>query len=193
VEQRRLKTITQRTDVSDEDNSKAKALVAAIIDGKLTAQDHERMVVLLRGHYANGVRKDWKKVKKDVGRPDISLRLKSLIERIDVSDADKERASELLNSIVDGHIKSVDYEAAQQLWFANKASKKELGRRVTVFDTFVNAVFMACQACENLSDQKVPIHLPLEERLKLVTKLNASAQDLLRLQGKLTEEKKDHD
>jgi hypothetical protein len=191
MERRRLKAITQRSDVSNEDSSKAKALVAAIIDGQLTTQDHDRMVVLIRGHYANGVRKDWKKVKKDIGRPDISLRLKSLIARIDVNDADKERAAELLSSIVDDHIKSVDYAAAQQLWFANKASKKELGRRVTVFDTFINAVFMACQACENLSDQEVPIHLPLEERLKLVTKLNASAQDLLRLQRKLIEEKKD--
>jgi hypothetical protein len=193
-ERRQLKTLAARSDVDAEDKSKAKALMAAIIDGKLTVQDHERMVALTRNYYANGVRRDWKRVKPaEPGRPDISLRLKTLIERPDVSDQDKRQATELLSGIVDGYIKSTAHDAAQQLWFANKASKKELGQRVAAFDTFNNAVFMAAQACENLSNQKVPVLLPMEERIKLVNKLNASAQDLLRLQQKLTEEKKDHD
>lgn len=189
MEQRRLKKIAKRPDVSDSDKSKAKALVAAIIDGKLTASDHERMVALVQSYYANGIRKSWKKVKPDSEHPDISLRLKSLIDRVDVSDADKEKAQHLLGTIVDGYIKSADHAAATKLWFANKASKREKERRASSFDTLATSVFVVCQACENLRDLKLPHNIPREERLKMVTKLNASAQDLLKLQHKLTEEK----
>lgn len=189
MEQRRLKKIAKRPDVSDSDKSKAKALVAAIIDGKLTASDHERMVALIRTYYANGIRKSWKKVKPDSEHPDISLRLKSLIDRVDVSDADKNKAQHLLGTIVDGYIKSTDHAAATKLWFANKASKREKERRASSFDTLATSVFVVCQACENLRDLKLPHNIPREERLKMVTKLNVSAQDLLKLQHKLTEEK----
>jgi hypothetical protein len=61
------------------------------------------------------------------------------------------------------------------------------GKRAVTASTFGNAVFLACQACENLNDLSPPV-LPLERRNKLIAQLSKSAADLSRLQGELMEE-----
>jgi hypothetical protein len=67
--------------------------------------------------------------------------------------------------------------------YSDAAHAADAKRAVTA-STFENAVFIACQACENLNDLSPPV-LPLERRNKLRAQLSKSAADLSRLQGEL--------
>jgi hypothetical protein len=57
-------------------------------------------------------------------------------------------------AIPDGKIPTIDYLGATKIVVDNKASKKERAKKDTVSKIFENAVFIACQACDNLDDMK---------------------------------------
>jgi hypothetical protein len=70
--------------------------------------------------------------------------------------------------------------------YSDAAHAADAKRAVTA-STFENAVFIACQACENLNDLSPPV-LPLERRNKLMAQVSTAAANLLRLQSELMEE-----
>jgi hypothetical protein len=188
----RLKALTTRADISEDDQSLAKRLVASVVDSKLSSADHDRMTKLILAYGKPGVGRQlrseegWRKLKSQ-NHPDLEVQLRSLLEREDVSDADKGTVRRLLEGIVDGRLPSIDYIDAVRIVSDNKASKKERARRKVASSTFENAVAIACQASDNLTGLEVPV-MPLKTRIKLVAQLSRSAANLLRLQGELIEE-----
>jgi ParB-like chromosome segregation protein Spo0J len=63
----------------------------------------------------------------------------------------------------------------------NQASKRERSRQATLADTFENAVFCACSACDSIREMKVPA-IPSKIRAELTVSLYAAAITLLKLQ-----------
>jgi hypothetical protein len=137
-------------------------------------------------------KKGWKRLERVDGM-NLFRHLSEMEKRDDVSETDKRRAAEILASADEKkRVKAGVYDEAMKLVLTNKTTKRERTRKALVADTFVNAVSMACQACENLNeDIQVPPLLPLGERLRMIARLNGSVRVLMSFQAKLIEEGED--
>jgi hypothetical protein len=114
-------------------------------------------------------------------------RLEAFAERLDVEEGDKRAAAKLLSERNDdGRLKLEDYVVAIDLIAKNKANKEQRQKRIAQSSNFENAVLVACQACENLSDLTMPV-IQERERKKMMSRLCSSAAVLLRIQAKLME------
>lgn len=193
-ERRRLEAMLDRDDVEEEAKSDVKRILAGVVNGKVISTDHNRITGLLLTHSQDKrdrSRNGWRKI-ENRQHDRIDLQLAALIEREDVTDASKHRARRLLDGMEDGRIRTIDYLEAVELLSVNRASKREIAKRRTATSTFENAVFMACQACDNLTGLTLPVARS-RERLRMVTSLTNSVANLLRLQRELLEEVNDDD
>lgn len=132
-----------------------------------------------KGHKAYS----WSKVRSP-GKYDIEERLKELLDRHDLDAAVKNKATEFLNSIVDGRIMTHLLKEASSLVAKNKISLKKLSKKNNETQSFVHAIDHACNSCENLSDIQMSF-VPEPERAVLIARLCDAAMVLLKLQSKL--------
>jgi hypothetical protein len=195
----RLTALTTRADVGEDDQSLAKRLLASVVDNRLVTRDYDQMYELITSYSKFGKLSERRERSKDgwrsiVGKhrhtPDVPTQLRDLLERKDVTEEDKSKARVFLAGVKDDRMPSIDYIDSVRLINDNRASKRERAKRALRSDTFDNAVFMACQACDNLTGIAVPV-MPLRDRIRLVAMISSSAANLLRLQGELIEEKED--
>jgi hypothetical protein len=186
----RMEMAVKRGDVSEDVKSELKRILASFVDRKLSAADFNKAMGLLRPYSRKRMTNGWRKVDSKTYSSPVDEQLRSLMNRTDVSDAVKRRASELLSSIVDGRMETKNHVEAIDLVTDNRFNKRVRAKRIELMETFENAVSMACQACDNLDGMEVPI-LSDEKRNNLVIRLSGSAADLLRLQSKLLREEEE--
>jgi hypothetical protein len=189
-EKRRVEDLASRSDVADEDRSEAKRIAASVVDDKIASADYAKLIKFTH-KYSNGhlqprqVRAGWRKVSdKSLGE------FQSFLARPDVGDADKRELSRLIDGgVEEKRMKVADYIGAVRIVTANKANKRERARKVEASTTFENALFMACQACDNLDfDDARPLVFSELIRAKLVARIARAAVKLLRLQSQLAQE-----
>jgi len=190
-EHSRITEFVSRSDLSEDEHSEIKRIQASILDNKISSVDYAKLKQIAAKylpviHAAHGNKKaGWSKMDEKTYR-DVEV----LLDRPDVSDPDKKRIYKLMDGIKEGKIQTVDYFEIAKILADNRASKKERAKRSTASKTFENAVFMACQACDNLDDMKVPV-LPKAARIDLVAKISWAVGNLIRLQYQLIQEEED--
>jgi hypothetical protein len=118
--------------------------------------------------------------------------IKLLLDRPDVSDGDKKSAFDLMSGVQNGRMRTVDYFSVAKILADNRANKKERAKRNIATKIFENATSMACQACHNLDDMKIPV-LPKEDRLNLVARISEAAVTILRIQNELLHDEEQDD
>ena len=98
-------------------------------------------------------KKGWRLV-NDPGKMDVRDRLEKLIKDDMMAEDIRIQAKKFLDSIVGERMPAEDFWAAIKLIRTNRSlNKKELYQLKIGSTAFVHAVFMACQACENLRDR----------------------------------------
>ena len=98
-------------------------------------------------------KRGWRLV-NDPGKMDVRERLEKLIKDDMMAEDIKIQAKKFLDSIVGERMPAEDFWAAVKLIRANRSlNKRELYQLKVGNTAFVHAVFMACQACENLRDR----------------------------------------
>jgi hypothetical protein len=186
-EKLRIDEFAHRTDLSHDELSEVKRIQASIIEDRITGVDYDKIRKIIINHsdsQARGTRgkhgkHGWKKITNKEW-----TEMQALINRPDVSDADKKQMFQLLDRVQDEKMRTIDYMDAHNLVVNNRASKEERAKRGKASDTFENAIFMACQACDNLGDMKLPI-IPRTKRVSLVAKISRAALGLMQLQNQL--------
>jgi hypothetical protein len=186
----RIAELADRSDTTDDERSELKRIQASVVDNKITTVDFEKMrqiSVKYHGirHVAARGKAGWKKVDEKTKN-----NILAFLDRPDVSDEPKKQVVKFLNGAEDGRMKVEDYIDVAQIVAKNKISKREKAKRVTASETFENALFVACQACTNLDDMKVPV-MPRAKCIKLASDIGRAARHLLQLQGQLVEEEED--
>lgn len=134
-----------------------------------------------------GYKKGWRLAYPDAGSINIPLRLQQLTESHLVSEEAKDKARKLLAEIVDGRLPSASFDEARSLIQRNKVFSKT---RIKIADTetkaVIHAVFMACQACENLRDRKFNIACKEEKNKvmgQIASAINALSEAQLSIMG----------
>lgn len=187
----RIKELSSRSDINEDESSEVKRIQASILDEKISSMDYEKIKQISAKYYPSkvssnkGHKKGWTKMDEKTYN-----NVQLLLDRSDVSDANKKRTYQIMDNIQDGKIPTIDYLDITRILANNKFSKKEMAKRDTASKTFENAIFMACQACDNLDDMKMPV-LPKANRVNLVAKISGAAVNLLRLQNQLLYEEED--
>jgi len=187
----RIAEFAVRSDLSEDEHSEIKRIQASIMEDKIASVDYEKLKQISAKyrpviHHGNSKR-GWTTIDEKT-YSDIQV----LLDRPDVSDTDKKRVYKLMEGIQEGKMPTIDFFDIGEILSGNKASKKELAKRQTASKTFENAVFMACQACDNLEDMRVPV-LPRSNRVDLVTMISAAAVNLLQLQNQLLHEEEEEE
>jgi hypothetical protein len=186
-EKLRIDELAHRIDLDPDELSEIKRIQASIVEDRITVADFEKIRKIIISHSDSQVgvqraKHGWRKVNDKVREE-----MQALIGRPDVSDADKKQMTDILDRVQDMKMQTIDYMDAHSLMANNRASKEERAKRNKASNTFENAIFMACQACDNLGDMKLPI-IPRTKRISLVTKISRAAFSLLQLQTQLIHE-----
>jgi hypothetical protein len=185
----RLSELANRSDITNDERSELKRMQASVVDERITTADFEKLrqiSVKYHGirHAARG-KAGWKKIDEKILND-----VQEFLDRPDVSDAPKKQVTKFMNGAEDGRMKTTDFIDVTQIVAKNRVSKKEKEKRITASETFENALFVACQACTNLDDMKVPV-MPRAKCIKLASDIGRAARHLLQLQGQLVEEEED--
>jgi hypothetical protein len=133
-----------------------------------------------------GAKRGWRKVHKSDWDVDVRKRLRQLTQSPIVSDAVKTEANKFLATMVNGRMPSDDYVAARQFIKANRLYfNKEKVKRIELKEsTEAHAVFMACQACDNLREREIKTNSK-HERAKMAMQVASAINVLSELQIKL--------
>jgi hypothetical protein len=187
TEKDRIEEFIKRTDLNEDDLSEAKRIHASIFEDKVLSADYDklRQLILKYGHHHNRQSKPkngWRTLDEKTWSE-----IQAVLERPDVSSTDKKRLSGFLNNVENGKMETVDFLDATQIVTSNRVSKEERAKREKASATFENALFMACQACFNLEEMKMPA-LSKTKRYMLVAKISHAAGYLLQLQSQLVQE-----
>jgi hypothetical protein len=136
-----------------------------------------------------GMKKGWRNVSRHTSwKMDVKFRLEQLMHSQVASDEAKERARQFLLSIVDGRMPVENFEAARTLIKSTPGlTNKRLAQAAKANEIASNhAVFMACQACENLRDREVKI-ASRKDRNQMIAQVAAAISALSDLQIQLIE------
>ena len=136
-----------------------------------------------------GLKKGWRDVDRHtLSKMNVKFRLEQLIHSPVASDEAKERAHQFLSSIVDGKMPVENFEAARTLIKSTPGlTNKRLAQAAKADEIASNhAVFMACQACENLRDREVKI-ASREDRNQIIAQVAAAISALSDLQIQIIE------
>ena len=135
-----------------------------------------------------GSKKGWRDVTPNSWKMDVKSRLIQLVHSPIASDEAKDRARQFLSSIVAERMPTDNFEAAQVLiksipGLTNKrlAQASKAGEMADS-----HAIFMACQACENLRDREMRI-LSRKDRDQIIAQVAAAISALSDLQIQLVE------
>jgi hypothetical protein len=133
-----------------------------------------------------GYKKGWQSIARGGGwRMDVRRRLQQLVESPHSSDEVKTKASNLLSEAVDDRLPNASFKEARKLIKENNLFSKVAIKRAKTADVATShAVFMACQACENLRDRTIKIG-SRSERNKMLLQIAVAITVLGETQSKL--------
>src|SRR3974390_2198549 len=135
-----------------------------------------------------GSRKGWRDVTPNLWKMDVKSRLMQLVHSPIASDEAKDRARQFLSSIVADRMPTDNFDAAHALIKSIPGlTNKKLAQASKAGEIANNhAVFMACQACENLRDREVKIS-SRKDRNQMIAQVAAAISALSDLQIQLVE------
>jgi hypothetical protein len=147
----------------------------------MTIQEREPITVNGRLGYKKG----WRKIRRHVQEVDVRQRLYRVIDDPSFSESVKGQARQFLNTIVDDKMPSAIYREACKFARDNKIPNKEERRRLELRETAEShAVFLACQACDNLRDRNIKVNSS-HEKAKMVMQVASAINALSELQVQL--------
>jgi hypothetical protein len=145
--------------------------------------DHNEELASQNGRF--GFKKGWRKVAKNQWDINIRKRLYILTQDPHAPESVKDQAHSFLSMIVDDRMPTKEYEAARKFVRENKILNKEEVKRLEQRDTAEShAVFMACQACDNLRDRGIKIS-SRQERANMTMQIASAIHVLSDLQIRL--------
>jgi hypothetical protein len=132
-----------------------------------------------------GYKKGWRKIARNDYEINIRKRLHRIIQDQRFPESVKDEAHRFLSTIVDDRMPSYEWEAARIFVRQNKIpNKDELKHIERVESTESHAVFLACQACDNLRDRTIKITFK-QDRAKMAMQLAEAINVLSTLQIQL--------
>jgi hypothetical protein len=191
-EKQRIEELAQRTDMKEEETSEVKRIRASIVGDKVATADYEKIAKISQIYKPSTIERQgrskqgWRRINGKL-HADVQI----LLGRADVKDSDKQQALKYLAKIDDGLMKTIDLIDLNRLVASNRLNKRERAKRIEAYDTFENAVMIACEACDNLRDMEV--YIRELKRNDLVIRLNSSMTMLLQIQRKLMGDDNDNE
>jgi hypothetical protein len=132
-----------------------------------------------------GYKKGWRHVKPKDWKMNVRLRLQQLEISQLASDEVKNQARRLLTTIVDDRMPAANYEEARDLINSNKFfSKKAIAKAAAAGGATSHAIFMACQACENLHDLMIKVN-SIPEKNRLLLQISTAITVLSEVQSRI--------
>ena len=140
-------------------------------------------VVTVNGRF--GYKKGWRKIAKNDYDINIRKRLHRIVQDQRFPESVKDEAHRFLSTIVDDRMPSDEWEAARIFVRQNKTPNKDELKHIERMESAEShAVFLACQACDNLRDRTIKITFK-QERAKMAMQLAEAINVLSTLQIQL--------
>jgi len=134
-----------------------------------------------RSSYKRG----WRKITRNDYEINIRKRLHRIVQDQRFPESVKDEAHRFLSTIVDDRMPSNELEAARIFVRQNKTPNKDELKNIERMESAEShAVFLACQACDNLRDRTIKITLK-QERAKMAMQLAEAINALSELQIQL--------
>jgi len=132
-----------------------------------------------------GYKRGWRKIQKNDYELNIRKRLHQIVQDPSFAESTKDQAHHFLSTIVDEHMPSQEWAAARKFIQENKLPTKDERRRMELLETAEShAVFMACQACENLRERGINVSSK-QEKMKMTAQIASAIGVLSELQIQL--------
>ena len=132
-----------------------------------------------------GYKKGWRKIAKNDYAINIRKRLYLIVQDQRFPESVKDEAHRFLSTIVDDRMPSYELEAARIFVRQNKTPNKDELKNIERMESAEShAVFLACQACDNLRDRTIKITFK-QERAKMAMQLAEAINVLSTLQIQL--------
>ena len=132
-----------------------------------------------------GYKKGWRKIAKNDYDINIRKRLYLIVQDQRFPESVKDEAHRFLSTIVDDRMPSDEWEAARIFVRQNKTPNKDELKNIERMESAEShAVFLACQACDNLRDRTIKITFK-QERAKMAMQLAEAINALSALQMQL--------
>jgi len=145
--------------------------------------DHNDGLAIQNGRIA--LKRGWRKIAKNQWDINIRKRLFMLTQDPHTPESVKDQAHSFLSVIVDDRMPTKEYEAARKFVRENKILNKEEVKRLEQRNTAEShAVFLACQACDNLRDRGIKIS-SRQERANMTRQIASAINVLSELQIQL--------
>ena len=134
-----------------------------------------------RSSYKRG----WRKITRNDYEINIRKRLHQIVQDPRFPENVKDEAHRFLSTIVDDRMPSYEWEAARIFVRQNKTPNKDELKHIERMESAEShAVFLACQACDNLRDRTIKITFK-QERDKMAMELAEAINVLSTLQIQL--------
>ena len=145
--------------------------------------EHLTTVVTFNGR--SGFKRGWRKIAKNDYEINIRQRLYRIVQDPRFPQSVKDEAHRFLSTIVDDRMPSYEWEAARIFVRQNKPPNQDELKHIERMESAEShAVFLACQACDNLRDRTIRITFK-QERAKMAMQLAEAINVLSTLQIKL--------
>ena len=132
-----------------------------------------------------GYKKGWRKIARNDYEINIRQRLHRIVQDPRFPESVKDKAHRFLSTIVDDRMPSYEWEAARIFVRQNKTPNKDELKHIERMESAEShAVFLACQACDNLRDRTIKIPFK-QERAKIAMQLAEAINVLSALQIQL--------
>ena len=130
-------------------------------------------------------KKGWRKITRNDYEINIRKRLHLIVQDKRFPQSVKDEAHRFLSTIVDDRMPSSEWEAARIFVRQNKKPNKDELKNIERMESAEShAVFLACQACDNLRDRTIKIAFK-QERAKMAMQLAEAINALSELQIQL--------
>ena len=132
-----------------------------------------------------GYKMGWRKITRNDYEINIRKRLHRIVQDQRFPESVKDEAHRFLSTIVDDRMPSDEWEAARIFVRQNKTPNKDELKHIERMESAEShAVFLACQACDNLRDRTIKITFK-QERAKMAMQLAEAINVLSTLQIQL--------
>jgi hypothetical protein len=133
------------------------------------------------------LKRGWRKIAKNRYEMDIGMRLRRITQDPSFSESVKEQAHKFLSTVLDEKMPTLIYEKARIFIRENKIPNQTERRKIRLTESAEShAVFLACQACDNLRDRTIKInsgHEKAKMAAQIASAINALSELQIRLMG----------
>ena len=145
----------------------------------------ERLTSAVTFNGRSSYKRGWRKITRNDYEINIRKRLHRIVQDQRFPESVKAEAHRFLSTIVDDRMPSYEWEAARIFVRQNKTPNKDELKHIERMESAEShAVFLACQACDNLRDRTIKIAFK-QERDKMAMQLAEAINALSALQMQL--------